>query len=348
MPLDELQSHRLELIAAAAIAKATTIQTSRSGGAVEQEYSGSPGSSSESKAAVRGLLQNPGLSLGLHEACYWERAKPVEKLHSYIKTSLYVHLRGKNNRLRITGGRRKTRRKVSQPKRAFLRSSRAPGPDSRAHSAHPAASPSRTCDIPELQPHQGLAVPVDDFEREIHADGGPVVLGEELVHVALDNAGFAHAQLPDHQHFEEVLPALRHAAARSFPAGHPCRGVRRRGRAAGAAALPLLNFPSQQLRSNFPQPAPRRAGPCRAGESEAGRRVGGSGEPQPPPDCSHRTRKLRGLIAARGRAAGGAGGRDRPGLALRDTGREVGTGTGRGRRDIPRSCWGRQGGHGGR
>lgn len=81
------------------------------------------------------------------------------------------------------------------------------------------------------------------------------MLGEELVHIALDNAGFAHAQLADHQHLEEVLPALGHAAARSFPAGHArpsSRALRWRGRAAGTAALPLLNFTSQQLSSNFP------------------------------------------------------------------------------------------------
>lgn len=129
----------------------------------------------------------------------------------------------------LQGVRQKqTRRDIFQPKHAFLRRGPVPGPrqpGSQRRPAHPAGSSPpvlpRTCDIPELQPHQGLAVPVDDFEREIHADGGPVVLGEELVDVALDNAGFAHAQLPDHQHLEEVLPALRHAAARSFPAGHP-------------------------------------------------------------------------------------------------------------------------------
>lgn len=36
--------------------------------------------------------------------------------------------------------------------------------------------PALTCYIPELQPDQVLAVPVDDFKCKIHPDGGPVVL----------------------------------------------------------------------------------------------------------------------------------------------------------------------------
>lgn len=67
-----------------------------------------------------------------------------------------------------------------------------------------------TCDVPQLQPDQRLAVPVDDFEGKVHADRRPVVLREELVHVALDDAGLADAQLPDDQHFEQVLLALGH------------------------------------------------------------------------------------------------------------------------------------------
>jgi hypothetical protein len=44
-----------------------------------------------------------------------------------------------------------------------------------------------------------LRVPADDLEREVDADGGAVVLREELVHVALDKRRFARAQLAYHQ-----------------------------------------------------------------------------------------------------------------------------------------------------
>lgn len=142
-------------------------------------------------------------------------------------------------------------------------------------------SPSLTCDVPELQPHQGLAVPVDDFESKIHPDSGPVVLREELVHVALDNAGLAHAQLPDHQHLEEMFPALRHAGHRPFPASHACTA--QSGRAAGTAALRRkLSRPRIRLHQRY----------CRAGPHRTGNRK--ERTPQPP-DRSHRTRKLRAL-----------------------------------------------------
>lgn len=144
--------------------------------------------------------------------------------------------------------------------------------------------PALTCYIPELQPHQGLAVPVDNFEREIHPDGGPVVLGEELVHIPLNNTGFTHAQLSDHQHLEQMLPALRHAGARSFPAGHPlpCRGAERCGarrgeRAAGTAALPPLNFPSWQLFLQLSPGDPPLGRATLGGEASGGRRSGTEG-----------------------------------------------------------------------
>ena len=60
-------------------------------------------------------------------------------------------------------------------------------------------APGLTSDVPELQAHHGLRVPVEHLEREVHADGGPVVRGEVLVHVALNDAGLAHAQVADHQ-----------------------------------------------------------------------------------------------------------------------------------------------------
>lgn len=83
--------------------------------------------------------------------------------------------------------------------------------------------PPLTCDIPKLQPHQGLAVPVEDFEGEVYADSGPVMLGEELVDVTLDDTRLAHAQLADDQDLEEMFPAFRRSAgapAASLPASH--------------------------------------------------------------------------------------------------------------------------------
>lgn len=62
-----------------------------------------------------------------------------------------------------------------------------------------------TCNVPELQAHHCLRVPVEHLEREIHADGGPVVRGEILVHVALNDAGLAHAQVADYQQLVQVL-----------------------------------------------------------------------------------------------------------------------------------------------
>lgn len=61
-----------------------------------------------------------------------------------------------------------------------------------------------TCDVPQLQPHR-LLVPVEHFERKVHADGGAVVGAEVVVHVALDDAGLAHAEVPDHQDLVEML-----------------------------------------------------------------------------------------------------------------------------------------------
>lgn len=71
-----------------------------------------------------------------------------------------------------------------------------------------------TCDVPQLQSDQSFAVPVDDFEGEVDPDRRPVVLREKLVHVALDDAGFPDAQLPDDQNFEQVLLTLGHRTPR--------------------------------------------------------------------------------------------------------------------------------------
>ena len=54
---------------------------------------------------------------------------------------------------------------------------------------------------------------MDDFEREIHADGGSVMLGEELVDVSLDDARLAHTQLSNHQNLEQILLTLGHRTA---------------------------------------------------------------------------------------------------------------------------------------
>lgn len=65
-----------------------------------------------------------------------------------------------------------------------------------------------------------MGVPVQDLEREIDADGGAVVLREELVNVSLDNGRFPGAELADHQDFVQVLPL--------FPDHGTRRAVRRR------------------------------------------------------------------------------------------------------------------------
>lgn len=62
-----------------------------------------------------------------------------------------------------------------------------------------------TRNIPELQPHHSLSIPVQHLQSKVHPDGGPVVGGEVLVDIALDDAGFAHSQVPDHQQLVEVL-----------------------------------------------------------------------------------------------------------------------------------------------
>lgn len=111
----------------------------------------------------------------------------------------------------------------------------------RTETAHHAAPALLTCDVPELQPHQGLAVPVEDFEGEVHADRGPIVLREKLVDVALDNARLAHAEFADDQDLEQMLPALGHprggAGASPLPASHsPAAQPLRRPRRSTAAA----------------------------------------------------------------------------------------------------------------
>jgi hypothetical protein len=44
-----------------------------------------------------------------------------------------------------------------------------------------------TCDIPELQSYNGVCIPVEDLQSEVNTDSGTVMLGKELVNVALDD-----------------------------------------------------------------------------------------------------------------------------------------------------------------
>lgn len=69
-----------------------------------------------------------------------------------------------------------------------------------------------TCNVPQLESDHRVTVPLQHLQGEVHADGCAVMLGEDLVHVALDDGGLAHAEVPDDQHLEEEL-LLLHAAA---------------------------------------------------------------------------------------------------------------------------------------
>lgn len=66
-----------------------------------------------------------------------------------------------------------------------------------------------TCNIPELESDDGARVPVDDLECEVDADGSSVVLGEELVHIALNDGCLACAKLSDHQDLVQALSLVR-------------------------------------------------------------------------------------------------------------------------------------------
>lgn len=56
-------------------------------------------------------------------------------------------------------------------------------------------------------------LPVQDLQGEVYTDGGSVVLGEDLVHVALDDGRLPHTQVTDDQHFEQpfLVLLLHHA-----------------------------------------------------------------------------------------------------------------------------------------
>ena len=62
-----------------------------------------------------------------------------------------------------------------------------------------------TCNVPQLEPDDRVLVPLHNFECEVYADRGPVVLAVGSVNVAANDAGLARAQLTDDQHFVEVV-----------------------------------------------------------------------------------------------------------------------------------------------
>lgn len=64
--------------------------------------------------------------------------------------------------------------------------------------------PSGTCDIPQLEAHS-LLVQVEHFEGKVDTDGGSVVWAKVVMHIALDDAGLAHAQVSYNQDFVEVF-----------------------------------------------------------------------------------------------------------------------------------------------
>ncbi len=68
----------------------------------------------------------------------------------------------------------------------------------------------RTGDVPQLQPHHRLLIPVEHFEGEVHSDGGAVVLGEDLVHVALYDGRLTDPEVADDQNFEQALVLHHH------------------------------------------------------------------------------------------------------------------------------------------
>lgn len=68
-----------------------------------------------------------------------------------------------------------------------------------------------TCDVPQLQP-DSVPIQAEHLKGEVHADGGPVVSREVLVHVALDDARLPHAEISDHQDLVAVLPLLHGGA----------------------------------------------------------------------------------------------------------------------------------------
>lgn len=63
----------------------------------------------------------------------------------------------------------------------------------------------QTCYVPQLEPDHSVIVPLQHLQGEVHPDGGPVVLGEDLVDVPLDDGRLPDSQVPDDQNFEQEL-----------------------------------------------------------------------------------------------------------------------------------------------
>lgn len=93
-----------------------------------------------------------------------------------------------------------------------------------------AAALLRTGDVPQLQPQHRLVIPAEHLEGEVHSDGGAVVLGEHLVHVALYDGRLTHSQVAYDQHFEQAL-VLHCCSGRE----RARRGMARRGLQLGSA-----------------------------------------------------------------------------------------------------------------
>lgn len=55
-----------------------------------------------------------------------------------------------------------------------------------------------TCDVPQLKTNC-LLVPIENFKCKVHPNGGSVVGVEVVMHIALDDAGLANAEVPDHK-----------------------------------------------------------------------------------------------------------------------------------------------------
>lgn len=63
----------------------------------------------------------------------------------------------------------------------------------------------QTCYVPQLQPDHSVPVPLKHLQGEVHPDGAPVVLGEHLLNVPLDDGRFPHSQVSDNQDFKQKL-----------------------------------------------------------------------------------------------------------------------------------------------
>ena len=68
---------------------------------------------------------------------------------------------------------------------------------------------------------------IGDLKCEVYPDSSSVVLGEELMDVSLDDAGLPAAQLPNHQHLEDVL-RVRVRRGRLVHVSYSTRGRRQR------------------------------------------------------------------------------------------------------------------------